>query len=207
MDTEQCGGEEERDAQRGARKHRAPRNPQARKEKIVEAAAEVLITEGRQKFTHRRIDEKAGVPLGSTTQYFESIDSLRMAGLARISDQLKRSYRELAEEVCAAKGDMAAVARSMHAYLAVKENVFGESALYSAAVYNPDVRGLVADAHEAFIEGCSPLLTRLQAVAVCTFLDGATVHAMLDGSVYSEAFLAETLSALVRTSADRPDAG
>ena len=61
---------------------RAKRDPEGRRRAIIEAAAEIIASEGTRKLTHRRVAQQAGVPLGSTTQYFSSIDELRRAALA-----------------------------------------------------------------------------------------------------------------------------
>ena len=55
-------------------KKRAPRDPAGRRQAIIDAAANLIAREGSSKITNRRVAEEAGVPLGSTTQYFKSID-------------------------------------------------------------------------------------------------------------------------------------
>ena len=47
-----------------------------RREQILEAALRVIGRSGRQAVTHRAVAEEAGVPLGSTTYYFDSRDDL-----------------------------------------------------------------------------------------------------------------------------------
>ena len=71
---------------------RAPRNPAARRQEIIDAAADLISREGTARVTNRRVAERAGVPLGSTTQYFKSIDELRRAGLAELSRRIEREY-------------------------------------------------------------------------------------------------------------------
>ena len=61
-------------------KKRAPRDPAGRRQAIIDAAANLIAREGSSKITNRRVAEEAGVPLGSTTQYFKSIDELRREG-------------------------------------------------------------------------------------------------------------------------------
>ena len=64
---------------------RAKRDPEGRRRAIIEAAAEIIAREGTRKLTHRRVAQQAGVPLGSTTQYFSSIDELHRAALAELA--------------------------------------------------------------------------------------------------------------------------
>lgn len=47
-----------------------------RRQLIVEAALEVIKKAGVGALTHRRVAEQAGVPLGSTTYYFASLDDI-----------------------------------------------------------------------------------------------------------------------------------
>src|SRR3954465_962 len=49
---------------------------QGRREQILEATLRVIGREGREAVTHRAVAEEAGVPLGSTTYYFDSRDDL-----------------------------------------------------------------------------------------------------------------------------------
>ena len=50
-----------------------------RRERIVAAGADLLAREGFGVLSHRTVAERAGVPLGSTTYYFASLDELRAA--------------------------------------------------------------------------------------------------------------------------------
>lgn len=47
-----------------------------RREQILDATLRVIGREGREAVTHRAVAEEAGVPLGSTTYYFDSRDAL-----------------------------------------------------------------------------------------------------------------------------------
>jgi DNA-binding transcriptional regulator YbjK len=52
-----------------------------RRERIARAAIEVVAVHGVEGLTHRRVAAAAGVPLGSTTYHFASLDDLLAAGL------------------------------------------------------------------------------------------------------------------------------
>jgi DNA-binding transcriptional regulator YbjK len=49
--------------------------------RVLDAAIELLGTQGLKALTHRRIDEQAGLPTGSTSNYFRTRDAL-LAGVA-----------------------------------------------------------------------------------------------------------------------------
>lgn len=51
------------------------------KTKVLDAAIELVGTEGLRALTHRRVDERAGVASGSTSNYFRTRDAL-IAGVA-----------------------------------------------------------------------------------------------------------------------------
>ena len=52
-----------------------------RRQALVEAAAELLVDGGFDAVRHRAVAERAGLPLASTTYYFQSLDELVVAAL------------------------------------------------------------------------------------------------------------------------------
>lgn len=52
-----------------------------RRQALVEAAAELLVEGGFDAVRHRAVAERAGLPLASTTYYFQSLDELVMGAL------------------------------------------------------------------------------------------------------------------------------
>ncbi|MDO9353411.1 MAG: TetR family transcriptional regulator, partial [Solirubrobacteraceae bacterium] len=69
----------------------APPAPKARQARgaekraaIVEAAASVALSQGIAAMSHRAVAAAAGVPLGSTTYYFGSLDELRAVAVERL---------------------------------------------------------------------------------------------------------------------------
>jgi DNA-binding transcriptional regulator YbjK len=56
-----------------------------RREQILEAALRVIGRSGREAITHRAVAEEAGVPLGSTTYYFDSRDDLLGQALEHVA--------------------------------------------------------------------------------------------------------------------------
>jgi DNA-binding transcriptional regulator YbjK len=77
--------------------------PQGRREEILEAALRVIGRSGREAVTHRAVAEEAGVPLGSTTYYFDSRDDLLGQALEHVARKETERHRELGEELRAAK--------------------------------------------------------------------------------------------------------
>jgi DNA-binding transcriptional regulator YbjK len=104
---------------------------QGRREQILEAALRIIGRAGRQAVTHRAVAEEAGVPLGSTTYYFDSRDDLLGQALeyvaaseveryGRRDEELRsvKSPRELADKLI---DELVAAAEDRIAYIAEYE--------------------------------------------------------------------------------------
>jgi len=104
---------------------------QGRREQILDAALRLIGRSGRESVTHRAVAEEAGVPLGSTTYYFDSRDDLLGQALehvaaqeveryARLGEQLRtvKSGRELADRLIS---ELVAAAEDRVAYIAEYE--------------------------------------------------------------------------------------
>ncbi|WP_018686678.1 TetR/AcrR family transcriptional regulator [Actinokineospora enzanensis] len=76
-----------------------------RRQALVEAAAELLVEGGFEAVRHRAVAERAGLPLASTTYYFESLDELVGAALEfHGRSELARGRAVLAELTEAPRG-------------------------------------------------------------------------------------------------------
>lgn len=67
-------------------------NDPLRKDKIVQAALDVLADSGVRGTTHRSIAQRAGVPLGSVTYYYASLEDLLVAAFERMAHQMDPRY-------------------------------------------------------------------------------------------------------------------
>jgi TetR/AcrR family transcriptional regulator, regulator of biofilm formation and stress response len=70
-----------------------------RREQILEAALRIIGRSGRQAVTHRAVAEEAGVPLGSTTYYFDSRDDLLGQALEHVAASEVERYARRGEEL------------------------------------------------------------------------------------------------------------
>jgi DNA-binding transcriptional regulator YbjK len=76
-----------------------------RRQALVEAAAALLIEGGFDAVRHRAVAERAGLPLASTTYYFDSLDELVTAAVElRGRTELARGRERLAELDTAPRG-------------------------------------------------------------------------------------------------------
>jgi DNA-binding transcriptional regulator YbjK len=77
----------------------ATQTAQGRREQILEATLRVIGRSGREAVTHRAVAEEAGVPLGSTTYYFDSRDDLLGQSLEHVARKEADRHVELGHEL------------------------------------------------------------------------------------------------------------
>jgi DNA-binding transcriptional regulator YbjK len=70
-----------------------------RQEQVLDAAVNVLGTQGSRQLTHRAVDNEAGVPPGSTSNYFRTRDALIAGVLGRLIALERVAWDELAAEL------------------------------------------------------------------------------------------------------------
>jgi DNA-binding transcriptional regulator YbjK len=76
----------------------ATQTSQDRREQILDATLRVIGRAGREGVTHRAVAEEAGVPLGSTTYYFDSRDDLLGQALEHVARKEADRHIVLGEE-------------------------------------------------------------------------------------------------------------
>ncbi len=76
----------------------ATQTSQDRREQILDATLRVIGRAGREGVTHRAVAEEAGVPLGSTTYYFDSRDDLLGQALEHVARKEADRHIALGEE-------------------------------------------------------------------------------------------------------------
>lgn len=161
---------------------RAKRDPEGRKRAIVEAAADLIMHGDGTRLTHRRVAAHAGVPLGSTTQYFASIEELRRAGMAALAEQVERDYDAMFADIARKGGTAEALADAINEYLMDRDQVEADAAYYSASVTDPEVRKLARKAFISMVERLLPYASEAQAVALAAFIDGVTLDTHILGT-------------------------
>lgn len=176
---------------------RAPRNPEARKRQIVEAAADIIAHEGPSKVTNRKVAERAGVPLGSTTQYFKGIDELRRAGLAEVAKRLDRDYDDAFQVVAQGKGTERMLADAISDYLSQPDRVLADASLGTAAISDPEVRSIATHTFERFLERCEPYMDAERAKILFAFVEGAVINSCLMGVPYDKEIIHKAVSLIL----------
>ncbi|CAG7611282.1 TetR/AcrR family transcriptional regulator [Leucobacter soli] len=172
------------------------RDPEGRRRAILQAATEIIVTQGTAALTHRAVAAAAGVALGSTTQYFASIDELREAALTELADEIDQSVAEM-EATLDLDRIPEQLAKEVHAFLCDPRAVRADIALAAHGTTEPRLRELSLKWSDRLIEILSAHIGVERATAVSIFLDGAMIHAGLHDTPVSEAALRDALRSLI----------
>ncbi|MGP9724311.1 TetR/AcrR family transcriptional regulator [Corynebacterium sp. AOP40-9SA-29] len=162
------------------------RDPAGRRAAILDAAAELICEAGASCLTHRAVAARAHVAVGSTTQYFASIDDLRDEALQALADENDEALAEVAESLDG-PGDVhetiARCAGILHDFLADTRQVHASVAMTSTAMTDPSLRTLALQWSDQLTELLAGRFGRARAAAAVAYVDGLTVHAALhDGA-------------------------
>lgn len=161
------------------KRRRGPNDPH-RPRRIAEAAIAVIAERGVEGLTHRQVASRAGVPLGSTTYHFATLDALLSAALEIAAERNTAALR--AWDAALPQGaDLAAGLADLAASWLTENHAqtMVEYELYVAALHRPALRATSAswDAAlaEIFTARTNPATGRLLAVALC----GALMQGLL----------------------------
>lgn len=129
------------DGTRSGRRPRGPSDPD-RRERIARAAITVVGERGVEALTHRAVAAAAGVPLGSTTYHFASLDDLLEVALHVAAHDHVRRLRDW-EAALPAGADIAAALADLAVWSLSEEErprTVVEYELYVAALHRPRLR-------------------------------------------------------------------
>lgn len=171
------------------------RDPEARRRAILHAATAIIVENGESALTHRAVAKRAGVALGSTTQYFTSIADLRESALQLLAEEIDAELAIMERQLAHFAAEPDRAAELLHEFLCDARQVRAEVALIAAGTRSAELRALALRWPDRFVEVLSRHIDREQALAIAVFIDGATVHAALHDSPLT----AETLTAVFRS--------
>lgn len=69
-----------------------------RRNRIIEAALDVIEVHGVAGATHRRIAEAANVPLGSMSYHFNGLDEVFVAAVSQLAETVSAKFVELLDD-------------------------------------------------------------------------------------------------------------
>lgn len=146
-----------------------------RRERIARAAIAVVAERGVENVTHRAVAGAAGVPLGSTTYHFETLDDLLAVALRSAAEHNIARLRSW-ERHLPADADLAAALADLVVRALTHERALTvvEYELYVAALHRPGLRATSTawdDALRELFASRTDLVTgRLLAAVFCGFV-------------------------------------
>jgi TetR/AcrR family transcriptional regulator, regulator of biofilm formation and stress response len=150
--------------------------------RIALAALDVVADRGVEGLTHRAVAAAAGIPLGSTTYHFRTLDDLLAAAIAEAKKATDADLALWADKL----GPDTDVAEAVTDYVmdALTDHwgrLVVEHELYMAALRRPQLRSLGREWDEAFPAVLSLHTDAVTAETVAMVVDGMFVRALIHG--------------------------
>lgn len=177
---------------------RRRRDPEARRREIVAAAAELIVEVGADGLTHRLVAARAGVPLGATTQYFDTLDDLRSAALRALADEVDIRLEGVRLALAERGTSPAVIADLIAAGLDDARAVKADRAVVTAAVHDPRLRELARHLAEQLVAFLEPTYGVDRATAAMIFIDGVMWSTQIrDENTLDRPFIETVLSRIL----------
>ncbi|MEV0714086.1 TetR family transcriptional regulator [Asanoa sp. NPDC050611] len=159
---------------------RTRRYDPGRRERILDAAIEVIAEHGVAGTTHRLIAAAADVPLGSLTYHFDGLDQLLAQAFTRLADRLSRAYAAHFDGVRSRDDLVEAVTDMVHGNAGAQVGEWAVSyELYLAALRDPALRTVT----EEWMRTSRTVLERFvdpdTARGLDALIEGLLMHRML----------------------------
>ena len=143
--------------------HARPRGA-ARRDALLDAVLRVVAEVGVDAVTHRRVAEEAGLPLASTTYWFESKEHLLTAALERAAERDIERLRAFLDDIPAPTADpLATVVRAIlgpteASAQSCRAWLLATYALMLEAARRPALREVTTRWTDAYLEALAPLM-------------------------------------------------
>lgn len=157
------------------------------RELVVEAAIAVLGEEGMRSFTHRRVDRRAGLPEGTTSNWFRTREAL-LAGAVDgiVASELGADGPPLPAD---ADGFVEALASLVEFITGPRRTrTVARHALFLEAAHDPELSARLSSSRERYVAIMSDALARLGApdtaaatAAVMSVCEGIILHRIARG--------------------------
>jgi DNA-binding transcriptional regulator YbjK len=160
------------------RPRRARRFDPARKDRIIDAALDVIADHGVRGTTHRLIAAAADVPLGSLTYHFATLDDLLIQAFTRHATRMAATYEQHFDGVRTHDDLVGAIANLVHGADADRDSAISFE-LYLAAVHNPALRTVTQGWMETSRAVLHRYLDPVTARGVDALIEGLIIHSIL----------------------------
>ncbi|WP_419999708.1 TetR/AcrR family transcriptional regulator [Streptomyces boninensis] len=196
---------------------RGPNDPH-RRERILDAALDVIAEHGAIKVTYRKIAEAAGVPLGSLTYYFDDMQHLLTAAFTRLAESVSSRYGALLDAAHTPEAAEEAVVEIICGKVwGTDRNLLLSYELYAFAARHPELREVMRSWMGASRRSLARHFDPLTARALDALVEGFSIHNSVDARPTDRAGVAAIVHAVAarrapgitesRASASRPGRG
>lgn len=185
---------------------RRRRDPEARRRAIVTAAAELVTEVGVDAMTHRMVAARAGVPLGATTQYFDTLDDLRAAALAHLAEEIDARVDGVRVALEEQGASARSITRLLVTALADARTLQADRAVVTAAVHDPSVRELARRWWARMAGFLEPVHGPRRAETAAIFIDGVLWHSLISDTPPDEPTIEAGLAAILGETGRSPGA-
>lgn len=162
---------------------RQRRHDPHRRERILDAALDVIATHGVAGTTHRLIAAAADVPLGSLTYHFSSLEDLRTQAFQRHAQRMSVIYAGHFDKVDSVQKLVAAVTGLIHGDAGADTGDWAVAyELYLAALRDPHLRVVTETWMRSSREVLERFVDPVTARGVDALVEGMVMHKMLSTS-------------------------
>ncbi|WP_033343020.1 TetR/AcrR family transcriptional regulator [Catenuloplanes japonicus] len=158
----------------------------SRQEQLLDAAIDVLGTQGTRALTHRAVDAAASMPAGSATNYFKTRDALVSAVVARFVARDRAAWQAIAGFVQPTSADGLAAALTGYVRRALgpeRAVTVARYALFVEAALRPELRAPLAVSAQELRTWASDRLRAIgsadpdrECAALLDYVDGLLLH-------------------------------
>ncbi|MDT0266714.1 TetR family transcriptional regulator [Streptomyces sp. DSM 44915] len=185
---------------------RGPNDP-GRRDRIIEAALDVIAEHGVTGATQRRIAEAAGVSLGSMTYYFDGRQQLLVEAFTRLAESMSDRYRELLDAARDVREARAAVVEIICGPVWGRpRDLVLSYELYAFTARDPALRDVVGSWMRASRAALGKHFDARTARALDALVEGFSIHNSMDTDPTSRADVAAVVEAVsAGATPPRPD--
>lgn len=172
-----------------------------RRATVADAAIELLADKGTRGLTHRAVDERAGLPQGSTSYYFRTREALLKGALDRLAERTEA-------DLAVASGDLAG---DLHAVLNrwLTEERSRHLARYELTLESarrPELRETLVRRHLGFVAALTAMLAgaglaepERRATLLLEWIDGVLFTRLIGGGTVSRADAEDMIAGVLRS--------
>lgn len=168
-----------------------------RRDRIIDATIDLIADAGVVGVSHRKVAERAGVPLGSMTYHFASMDELLHEAFARFSVEVSERFEARMGAAAGLEAAREAVVDliELDVFADQRELVLTQE-LSTLAAHRHDYRPLVQEwmrrSRHALERHFDPAVSR----QLDAFIEGMTLHRALDDEPVDRAFIRDAVERL-----------